>query len=145
MESWTSPLIRERIRQFYQEHGRNVKVRQQHQTAQPAVRVKIDNTKTPVEGGQQFRKFYFKPQKEAKVNHLTEAPTGGSDEETVYMINGDAMVEEIQKNIGRGANDTAAGCSKGNVGAKAEATPGNAVDIILVRIQIYTGHVLKDW
>ena len=38
------------------------------------------------------------------------------------------MVEEIQRNIGRETNDTSAGCSKGNVGAKAETTPGNAVD-----------------
>jgi len=84
MDSWTSLIIRERIRQFYQEHGRNVKVKQS-QASSPMTKVKTRSAKNPTKSKQPYRKFYYRPRKDANVNHLTNVPTGVSDEE-VYMV-----------------------------------------------------------
>ena len=98
MDSWTSPMICERIRQFYQEHGRNVKVKHGQATSSIS-KVKTKSAKNPNKSKQPYQKLYYKPRKDANVNHLTEAPTGGSDKEEVYMIDRDAVVAEIKGDL----------------------------------------------
>ena len=68
MGSWTSPCFQERVRDFYQEHGKNAKPRPDSTTLKdrPESSKGNNNNKQPV------RKFYMRHKKDAKVNHLSK-------------------------------------------------------------------------